>query len=82
MELPKVFTLAALFINSIAHSWINRFMRINSEGTMVGPPRYIREELSRDESSFSDFPMLHLLPPNDRPGPQQILAIGLMRKST
>ncbi|KAF4446076.1 hypothetical protein FALBO_17111 [Fusarium albosuccineum] len=49
---------------------------------MIGPPGYIRGAVSRGEPSFSDFQMQHLLPPNDRPGPPQILASDLMCKST
>lgn len=48
-----------------AHTWVERLMRIDaSNGTMVGPPGYVRGMRPRSEPGFSDLDMQHLLPSN------------------
>ncbi|KPM33974.1 hypothetical protein AK830_g12600 [Neonectria ditissima] len=49
---------------------------------MVGPPGFIRGAVSRDEPSFNDLQMQHLLPPNDRVRPQGVFKSDLMCRDT
>ncbi|OAQ60216.1 hypothetical protein VFPPC_10645 [Pochonia chlamydosporia 170] len=51
-----------------AHSWVERLMRINGQGTMVGNPGYARGAISRLAPGFSDLQMQYLLPPDGRVG--------------
>lgn len=46
-----------------SHSWVERLMVINTNGTMTGRPGYIRGAISRlNVSFFEDSHMQHLLP--------------------
>lgn len=47
--------LAIVVPFSLGHSWVERLMRIDHHGTMVGKPGYIRGTISRTSIGFSDL---------------------------
>lgn len=66
MSIHNIIQLGLCVSSSLAHSWVQRLMRIELNGTMVGPPGYIRSAASREEPGFTDFWMQHKIPPNGR----------------
>lgn len=68
-------TLGSLAVQPVsAHSWVEQLMNIDSNGTMVGSPGYIRGYVSRAAAGFSDDMDNYLLPPNGRSGGNAIYA--------
>lgn len=61
--LPIIASLTLLLFGCRAHSWVERLMRVDLNGTLMGRPGYIRGAVSRLDSSFNDFAMQHQLPP-------------------
>ncbi|KAH7137889.1 hypothetical protein EDB81DRAFT_901760, partial [Dactylonectria macrodidyma] len=51
----------------LAHSWVERLMRISSNGTMIGEPGFIRGAVARSDPAFTDFQMQALLLSNEVP---------------
>lgn len=49
------------------HSWVERLMRIELNGTMIGDPGYIRGTMSRLDPAFTDTVMQSLLTDFDEP---------------
>ncbi|RKL10305.1 hypothetical protein BFJ70_g16515 [Fusarium oxysporum] len=64
------FIATTLPSSALAHSWVERLMKIHRNGTMVGNPGFVRGAVSRLDPRFNDSQMQHLLPPNDRATPR------------
>lgn len=72
MPIQVQFTAMKLFVILVffgslcqAHSWVERLMKISTNGTLIGAPGYIRGAVSRLSPDFSDHAMMNLLPPED-----------------
>src|SRR5215813_1888042 len=65
MSLIKLLALSTFLSLSAAHSWIERLMRIEFNGTLIGAPGYIRGSVPRTPT-FDDHQMQNLLPPPHR----------------
>lgn len=65
MKTFEVWLLISRFVSlSLTHSWVERTMRIASNGTMVGAPGYERAHVVRGTIAEDDI--VWLLPPNGR----------------
>ncbi|KAJ6440928.1 Histone H2B [Purpureocillium lavendulum] len=54
--------IASMLALTMSHSWVERLMVLNTDGTMIGTPGYPRGAVSRLDPNFNDFQMQHLLP--------------------
>ena len=51
--------VALLTVEVLAHSWVERVMRIEPNGTMTGRPGFARGTVSRLKNGFTDYDMQH-----------------------
>lgn len=70
-----------MFQLSIAHSWVERLLRIAPNGTMIGPQGYIRA-FSPRTPTLNQADNFNLIPPNGRPDGKVIHSDDLICKST
>lgn len=63
MSLFQIFLSLNMLSFCAAHSWVERMMRIDFSGTLVGSPGYIRGTVPRSPT-FDDHQMQNLLPPS------------------
>jgi hypothetical protein len=70
-----------MFQLSIAHSWVERLLRIAPNGTMIGPEGYIRA-FSPRTPTLNQADNFNLIPPNGRLDGKVIHSDDLMCKST
>lgn len=61
MSLFSLLSILILMPASLGHSWVERLLRIELNGTMVGDSGYIRGAISRSDPTFTDFVMQSLL---------------------
>lgn len=79
LTLPTAFAALMLCINKTeAHSWVEKLIRIASNGTFVGPPGYPRGFVPRSSPGFSDFVSEHQIPPDGRATATEILPTDLI----
>ncbi|KAK5122571.1 hypothetical protein LTR85_003834 [Meristemomyces frigidus] len=64
MKSTIILALAALTLSPLtaAHSWIEEFQVIDTNGSYIGDRGYPRGYVSRSDGSFNGFSMLHLVP--------------------
>jgi hypothetical protein len=79
MEGFKILLILSLTGLTVGHSWVERLMRVDLNGTMVGKPGYVRGAVSRLNPAFNDFQMQHLLPST---GQESSLQSGRICKET
>lgn len=83
--LPPVMSVATvlfvIFQLSIAHSWVERLLRIAPNGTMIGPQGHIRA-FSPRTPTLNQADNFNLVPPNGRPDGKVIHSDDLICKST
>ncbi|KAH8747639.1 hypothetical protein F5883DRAFT_609257 [Diaporthe sp. PMI_573] len=72
--------LFIMFPLSIAHSWVERLLRIARNGTMIGPEGYIRV-FSPRTPTLNQADNFNLIPPNGRPDAKVIHPDDLICKS-
>ncbi|MCJ1299906.1 hypothetical protein MMC08_002700 [Hypocenomyce scalaris] len=73
-RLPRVLVaLTGLISFSVAHSWVEQMVVIDTNGTYVGTPGYARGNVPRTTPGFNDGDMTNLIPPNGRPTGNEVL---------
>ena len=63
--LYSLLTCSLLIRLTYAHSWVERLMRVELNGTLVGPEGYIRGAVSRQDPGFRDEQMQNRIIPDD-----------------
>ncbi|KJZ72806.1 hypothetical protein HIM_07750 [Hirsutella minnesotensis 3608] len=61
MSWKQVTSFLALVGGSLSHSWVEQLMVFDENGKMVGSPGYPRGAVSRQNPSFNDLQMQHLI---------------------